>query len=120
MAPTRDSSGRGRKRIQLTQYEGENDEEYRIRRERNNEAVRKSRDKSKKKTEETLKRVDDLKMENYKLEEQIRMYRKQLTDLKGIFLEHAASGKVSGDIDIDSLLRETDIDAEPLHMTTLN
>ncbi|XP_054277162.1 CCAAT/enhancer-binding protein gamma-like isoform X2 [Macrosteles quadrilineatus] len=119
MPSNKENSGRGRKRSQLTQYEGEKDEDYRLRRERNNEAVRKSRDKSKKKTEQTLKRVDDLKMENCILEAQIRAYRDQLTSLKAIFLEHAASGKVSSDIDIDTILRDTDIDEESSVMTTL-
>ncbi|KAG8277855.1 hypothetical protein J6590_033386 [Homalodisca vitripennis] len=75
-------------------------------------AVRKSRDKSKRKTEETLQKVNSLKMENCKLEEKIRVYKKQLSDLKSIFLSHAGSAEIGQKIDFDALLQDSDSDTE--------
>uniref|UniRef100_A0A1B6GBY8 BZIP domain-containing protein n=1 Tax=Cuerna arida TaxID=1464854 RepID=A0A1B6GBY8_9HEMI len=102
----------GKRRNQLGPLDGENSEDYKIRRMKNNEAVRKSRDKSKKKTEETLQKVNSLKMENCKLEEKIRVYKKQLSDLKSIFLSHAGSAEISQKIDFDALLQDSDTETE--------
>lgn len=68
-----------------------NSEEYRKRRERNNMAVKKSRNKSKVRTEQTLKRVAELKAENERLETKVKILSKELSFLKDLFLAHAGS-----------------------------
>ncbi|XP_075688392.1 CCAAT/enhancer-binding protein gamma [Rhinoderma darwinii] len=64
-------------------------EEYRLRRERNNMAVKKSRLKSKQKAQDTMQRVNQLKEENERLEAKIKLLTKELSVLKDLFLEHA-------------------------------
>ncbi|XP_077982732.1 CCAAT/enhancer-binding protein beta-like [Glandiceps talaboti] len=64
-------------------------DEYKKRRERNNIAVRKSRVKSKQKTQETLHRVNELKAENEQLEVKVKLLSKELSVLKDLFLAHA-------------------------------
>lgn len=69
------------------QEEGSSD--YLAKRSRNNEAVRRSREKARQKAQETHERVSQLKMENEMLEERIKLLSKELTFLKDIFLAHA-------------------------------
>lgn len=64
-------------------------EEYRLRRERNNLAVKKSRMRSKQKAVDTQQRVNELKEENERLEAKIKLLSKELSVLKDLFLEHA-------------------------------
>lgn len=79
-----------------------NSEAYRLRRERNNLAVKKSRSKSKMKTQETLERVNKLKVENEVLEAKIKLLSKELSFLKDLFLAHAgnAHGQNLQDFDL--------------------
>ena len=65
------------------------DSEYLNKRARNNEAVKRSREKARLKAKETTERVTKLKTENEKLEERIKLLSKELTFLKDIFLAHA-------------------------------
>lgn len=53
------------------------------------QAVKRSRVKSKLRTQKTLERVNQLKTENEMLEEKIRMLTKELGFLKDLFLAHA-------------------------------
>lgn len=62
-----------------------NSEEYRRRRERNNVAVRRSRDKTRHKREETEKRVVELEEENKKLREKLSLLNKEINVLKSLF-----------------------------------
>lgn len=98
--------------------EEDGDEDYRKRRDRNNQvntafifalwtiiqnsrikipyrvflqAVKKSRVKSKMRTQQTLERVHQLKIENELLEEKIKMLTKELGFLKDLFLAHAGT-----------------------------
>ncbi len=64
-------------------------DEYKKRRERNNIAVRKSRDKSRQKAQETMARVNELKSENAQLEQKVTILSKELSLLKDLFLAHA-------------------------------
>ena len=64
-------------------------DEYKRRRERNNEAVRKSRQKSRQKASETEVRVTELKKENADLEQRVTLLHKELELLKDLFLTHA-------------------------------
>jgi len=73
----------------VSQNEEEPDEDYLNKRARNNDAVKRSRQKAREKANETNSRVQKLKNENEKLEEKIKLLSKELTFLKDIFLAHA-------------------------------
>lgn len=60
-------------------------EEYHRRRERNNLAVRKSRDKAKQKQKESLHRLQELTVENKRLQMKAELLMKELVVLKGLF-----------------------------------
>ncbi|XP_071534887.1 CCAAT/enhancer-binding protein gamma-like [Panulirus ornatus] len=68
-----------------------NTEEYRRRRERNNQAVKKSRLKTKMKTQQMVDRVTQLRTENEELVENIKILTKELGILKDLFLAHAGN-----------------------------
>ncbi|XP_066244948.1 CCAAT/enhancer-binding protein gamma-like [Euwallacea similis] len=70
---------------------GEDSDEYRKRRDRNNLAVKRSRVKSKQKTQETVSRVSKLRNENSILEEKVKTLTKELSFLKELFLAHASN-----------------------------
>lgn len=63
-----------------------NSEEYLQRRERNNAAVKKSRFKSKQKTLETQKRVEQLKHENAQLERRLESLTREFSLMRDIFV----------------------------------
>ncbi|XP_014470433.1 PREDICTED: CCAAT/enhancer-binding protein gamma isoform X2 [Dinoponera quadriceps] len=89
MAPKNKENSSNRRKKQ----EDEDDEDYRKRRDRNNQAVKRSRVKSKLRTEHTQKRVTQLKIENGLLEEKIKMLTKELGFLKDLFLAHTGSNQ---------------------------
>merc|ERR1712004_362000 len=68
------------------------DKEYEIRRQKNNDAVRKSREKAREKAQTVSKRIDFLKSENEKLEEKKKLLRKELSMLKEMFLAYNHNG----------------------------
>ena len=68
-----------------------NSDEYYERRARNNIAVRKSRDKAKKKQEETESRVHELTTENERLNKKCDLLTKELNVLKGLFINIGAA-----------------------------
>ncbi|GFG35168.1 hypothetical protein Cfor_12744 [Coptotermes formosanus] len=72
------------------------------------QAVKRSRVKSKLRTQQTLERVNQLKTENEMLEEKIRMLTKELGFLKDLFLAHAGSahGVNLENVDLETLLKE--------------
>ena len=78
--------------------DGSSNDEYIKRRNRNNIAVKKSREKSKQKGEMTLENIERLKEENVKLEERVEVLSKELSVLKKVFMDHARgfSGAGSG------------------------
>nr|CAD7198235.1 unnamed protein product [Timema douglasi]CAD7262309.1 unnamed protein product [Timema shepardi]CAD7394122.1 unnamed protein product [Timema cristinae]CAD7406956.1 unnamed protein product [Timema poppensis]CAD7455996.1 unnamed protein product [Timema tahoe]CAD7572577.1 unnamed protein product [Timema californicum]CAD7592612.1 unnamed protein product [Timema genevievae] len=89
-------------------------DDYRRRRERNNQAVKRSRVKSKIRTQQTLARVHQLKTENEKLEEKIKMLTKELGFLKDLFLAHAGSahGVKLENVDLERLLQDDPLDVD--------
>ncbi|XP_022907267.1 CCAAT/enhancer-binding protein gamma-like isoform X2 [Onthophagus taurus] len=91
----------------------EDEDEYRKKRDRNNLAVKRSRQKSKVKTMETLTRVNALKNENTILQEKVNTLTKELGFLKELFLAHAGTTDKSkfSDIDLQTLLAD-DADGE--------
>lgn len=66
-------------------------DDYLARRERNNIAVRKSREKSRAKAKETMAQVDRLRKENEMLEQKVTILSKELSVLKDLFLAHAGN-----------------------------
>lgn len=70
---------------------GDDSESYRQKRDKNNMAVKRSRVKSKLKTQETMSRVQELRNENTQLEEKVKTLTKELSFLKELFLAHASS-----------------------------
>jgi len=85
-------------------------EEYRKLRERNNEAVKKSRTRTKLKTQTTLDKVEKLRSENCKLEDRIDGLKKELDLLKELFVSHAGTKSLKRltEVDMDVLLAEAD------------
>lgn len=71
---------------------GQGKEEYQRRRARNNDAVKKSREKTKLKTKAMMDRVDKLRDENEELENNIQILTKELGILKDLFVAHAGEG----------------------------
>ncbi|XP_011262944.1 CCAAT/enhancer-binding protein gamma [Camponotus floridanus] len=118
MAPKNKENNAKRKK-QIEEVGG--DEDYRKRRDRNNQAVKRSRVKSKLRTQQTLERVNQLKTENELLEEKIKMLTKELGFLKDLFLAHAGSSQHSiniQDLDLSSLLAEDKSTVDVLKTTT--
>lgn len=68
-------------------------DEYMKKRERNNMAVKKSRDKARVKQKETSHLVAKLRQENAELDRKVKLLAKELDVLRDIFLSHAASMK---------------------------
>ncbi|KAG1699323.1 CCAAT/enhancer-binding protein gamma [Nymphon striatum] len=83
-------------------------EDYKKKRERNNLAVKKSRSKSKLRTQQTLERVNQLKSENEMLEGKVKILSKELSFLKDLFLAHAgnAHGQNMSAVELNTLLSE--------------
>lgn len=72
------------------------------------QAVKKSRYKTKQRTQDTFSRVSKLKAENQVLEEKVKTLTKELQFLKELFLAHASNtqnGKFEG-VDLDKLLED--------------
>lgn len=99
-----------------------NSDEYKKRRERNNMAVKKSRTKSKIRTQQTLERVNQLKQENEMLETKIKILTKELNFLKDLFLAHAgtAHGGQLNDVDFSFLTNGSAVEASHDHKVPSN
>ncbi|CAF0715407.1 unnamed protein product [Brachionus calyciflorus] len=63
----------------------EDSSDYRIRREKNNESVRKSRAKNRMKLQECANQVNDLRLENVQLNNKLENLQKELNTLRGLF-----------------------------------
>merc|ERR1712014_424115 len=95
------------------------DPEYKEKRARNNEAIKKSREKARAKAKYTQQKVDDLKKDNKRLEDKINVLGQEMQFLKDVFLAHtnaqnsgAAAGEQGADMELlTNLLNEI---AEPL------
>ncbi|XP_077137020.1 CCAAT/enhancer-binding protein epsilon [Ranitomeya variabilis] len=91
--PLKEQSHKGKKSLSKDSLE------YRLRRERNNIAVRKSRDKAKRRNLETQQRALEFMAENEKLRNRIQQLTQELEALRGVFRqipEAAALAKASG------------------------
>jgi len=68
------------------------DPEYLARRAKNNEAIKKSREKARAKAAETKQRVDELKTDNKQLEDKISALDQEMKFLKDVFIAHGPRG----------------------------
>ncbi|XP_015279325.1 PREDICTED: CCAAT/enhancer-binding protein alpha [Gekko japonicus] len=82
------SGGKGKKCLD------KNSSEYRVRRERNNIAVRKSRDKAKQRNAETQQKVLELSADNERLRKRVEQLTRELDTLRGIFRQLPESSLV--------------------------
>ncbi|XP_061450018.1 CCAAT/enhancer-binding protein alpha [Rhineura floridana] len=82
------SSGKSKKSLD------KNSSEYRVRRERNNIAVRKSRDKAKQRNAETQQKVMELSNDNERLRKRVEQLSRELETLRGIFRQLPESSLV--------------------------
>ncbi|XP_024589879.1 CCAAT/enhancer-binding protein alpha [Neophocaena asiaeorientalis asiaeorientalis] len=81
-------TGKGKKSVD------KNSNEYRVRRERNNIAVRKSRDKAKQRNVETQQKVLELTSDNDRLRKRVEQLSRELDTLRGIFRQLPESSLV--------------------------
>ncbi|KAM8961912.1 CCAAT/enhancer-binding protein epsilon [Pelodytes ibericus] len=91
--PLKDPSSKGKKCLSKDSLE------YRLRRERNNIAVRKSRDKAKRRNMETQQRALEFMADNEKLRNRVQQLTQELDALRGVFRqipEAASLSKGSG------------------------
>lgn len=72
-----------------------NQDDYQIKRDRNNASVQKSREKARQQEAQTTQRVDQLKAENADLERRVDILNKELQLLKEMFLTFAKGGSTS-------------------------
>lgn len=87
-------------KVKMKEEVEKNSEEYLRRRQRNNVAVKKSREKSREKTVYTLQKVEQLKAENEQLETKISLLTKELSVLKDLFMDHAKGFCAGSGVDI--------------------
>jgi CCAAT/enhancer binding protein (C/EBP) gamma len=116
MAPRNHSSGsESDSDLGLTKQRSSNRtgkvEEYRVKRDRNNVAVRKSREKSRQKARETMEKVNRLKKENEDLEMKVKLLSKELNLLKDLFLSHAGRDSFAH-FATQTLVKKTEIKTE--------
>ncbi|KAL5236023.1 hypothetical protein ACI65C_003433 [Semiaphis heraclei] len=93
--------------------EGDSSEDdYRRKRDKNNQAVKRSRVKSRMRTQQTLQRVNQLKTENDMLEEKIKLLSKELGFLKELFMAQAGTSQIElpKSVDLKTLLSDTTSD----------
>jgi CCAAT/enhancer binding protein (C/EBP) gamma len=88
------------------------EDDYRRKRDKNNQAVKRSRVKSRMRTQQTLQRVNQLKTENDMLEEKIKLLSKELGFLKELFMAQAGTSQVElpKSVDLKTLLSDTTSD----------
>jgi len=85
------SKGRtGSRKRQISDLDKESDE-YRDKRDKNNESVRKSRDKARQRQEETEGRLQTLADENQRLQDRVDSLEKELSILRGLFTNVGAA-----------------------------
>merc|ERR1711934_945846 len=67
------------------------DPEYLAKRAKNNEAIKRSREKARQKANETKEKVDALKSDNKELEDKITALGQEMKFLKDVFIAHASN-----------------------------
>nr|KAG5709041.1 hypothetical protein BaRGS_004680 [Batillaria attramentaria] len=96
-----EGQGEGRSRSNSGSKRGgvpKQNEDYRKRRERNNIAVRKSRQLSRQKAKVTQEKVSQLRQENKELEQKVQLLSKELSVLRDLFMSTAAVPQVDNKV----------------------
>merc|ERR1712198_252629 len=78
------SNKRFNKSVGRSRKDSKMDEEYFKKREKNNAAVKRARQKAKEKSQQTFQRIQSIKNENKELEERIKALSKELSTMKNI------------------------------------
>ncbi|KAL5237852.1 hypothetical protein ACI65C_005262 [Semiaphis heraclei] len=88
------------------------EDDYRQKRNKNNQAVKRSRVKSKMRTQQTLQCVNQLKTENDMLEEKVKLLRTELGFLKELLMAQAGTSQIEfpKSVDLKTLLSDTTSD----------
>ncbi|XP_013391037.1 CCAAT/enhancer-binding protein gamma isoform X2 [Lingula anatina] len=90
------AGGGGKAKARRPRSYGERDsEEYKEKRERNNVAVKKSREKSRQKSKETQEKVSGLRAENKLLEDRVEVLQQELNVLKDLFMAHSGTASTA-------------------------
>lgn len=116
MPPKRAAAVKGSKQVKQSalkrsvQVDTDQDDEYRRRRELNNIAVKKSRAKSRARTQMTAAKVTELQRENTELEERIKMLSKELDLLKELFVLQAGK-KNNANTNDDAMTSQSSTDS---------
>merc|ERR1712061_551051 len=71
-----------------SKQESDMDEEYVKKREKNNAAVKRARQKAKEKSQQTFQRIQIIKNENKELEERIKAMSKELSTMKDLYAQY--------------------------------
>uniref|UniRef100_A0A0B7BTW1 BZIP domain-containing protein n=1 Tax=Arion vulgaris TaxID=1028688 RepID=A0A0B7BTW1_9EUPU len=106
-----DSSSQKRRGVKKQKLE-KNSDDYVRRRQRNNVAVRKSREASRQKAKETMEKVSVLREENKALEQKVNILNKELGVLRDLFLSHASATATAQAAAITKFLNSDDDDTE--------
>ncbi|VDO49502.1 Uncharacterized protein BM_BM9299 [Brugia malayi] len=81
--------GTARKRVVACDSDKLDDEEYILKRKRNNDAVNRTRQKKRREETDTMLRVEHLRKENVELEKKVEGLQKELSFLKEMFVVYA-------------------------------
>uniref|UniRef100_A0A1I8A2K6 BZIP domain-containing protein n=1 Tax=Steinernema glaseri TaxID=37863 RepID=A0A1I8A2K6_9BILA len=87
--------GRGGARKRVAEVPPE-DGDYQLKRQRNNAAVNKTRQKKRQEETDTAVRVDEMRKENAKLERKVESLQRELQFLKEMFVAYANNNKKDG------------------------
>ncbi|EFO24660.1 hypothetical protein LOAG_03829 [Loa loa] len=85
--------GATRKRVVACDNDKLNDEEYILKRKRNNDAVNRTRQKKRLEETDTMLRVEHLRKENVELEKKVEGLQKELSFLKEMFVAYATGSR---------------------------
>ncbi|VDK82519.1 unnamed protein product [Litomosoides sigmodontis] len=91
--------GATRKRVVSCDTDKLSDEEYILKRRRNNDAVNRTRQKKRREETDTVLRVEHLRKENIELEKKVEGLQKELSFLKEMFIAYATSGRSNSSAD---------------------
>jgi hypothetical protein len=73
------------------------DDEYKLKREKNNQSVKKCRENEKRKVEEATEKLEEYKRENKSLEDKYSNLQKELAVLKSLFSQSTATASENSD-----------------------
>uniref|UniRef100_A0A0R3RG01 BZIP domain-containing protein n=1 Tax=Elaeophora elaphi TaxID=1147741 RepID=A0A0R3RG01_9BILA len=87
--------GAARKRVVSCDGDKLSDEEYILKRKRNNDAVNRARQKKRREETDTMLRVEHLRKENVELEKKVEGLQRELSFLKEMFVAYATGSRAN-------------------------